>query len=537
MLALAILTAIVTTLASSGLWGLYRYRQLATSVSHRAAEIPKIIALSHDAETLRDACHRIHGMRREGGPLGGEHLMADYLLDNEKDHFAYSLSEFKAVLARYRLGLEAADADADVFVDRHRQQRILNSIETTLQRVEDLCGPDVSRLGPFQFTLLQHELDELNQRTQQLPAFLQSRLAGFRDEVRGQYRTWIAVAWSCVILSVGMVGILLWLFRSLVVLPFRNLLSGCRLVASGQFDHRIDLGTGDELAELAEAMNHMTDRFQCTCGELQEMCESLDQQVSARTREVIQREQLASVGFLAAGVAHEINNPLATIAWSAEALESRLHDAIHEAGRGRALTGEEAETLKTNLRRVQDEAFRCKGITERLLDFSRLGDVTFADVELGQLVEDVVAMVGTLGQYRCKTIEVVCPEPVTAAVNAQEIRQVVLNLLTNALESVETEGAVRVELSSDHDQAVIAVRDDGCGMTPEVSEHLFEPFFTRRRDGRGTGLGLSITFQIVSRHGGVITAQSDGPGHGSQLIVTLPIQRSESHSDESRQAA
>lgn len=537
MLALAILTAIVTTLASSGLWGLYRYRQLATSVSQRAAEIPQIIALTHDAQTLRDTFHRIHGLRRPGGPLSGEHLLAEYVVKSEKDHFAYSLEEFKSVLERYELSLQDAATNNDIFVDHALQQQILASIHGSLDDIDDLRGTDVSMLGPHEFGMLQQELDELNDMTQRLPAFLQSRMSGFRDEVRGDYRTWITLAWSCVILSIGMVGILLWLFRSLVVLPFRNLLSGCRLVASGQFDHRIDLGTGDELAELADAMNNMTDRFQHTCGELEQLCDSLDQQVSDRTREVIQREQLASVGFLAAGVAHEINNPLATIAWSAEALESRLHDAIHHAESGRALTRDEAESLKTNLRRVQEEAFRCKGITERLLDFSRLGDVTFADADIGHLIEDVVAMVSTLGQYRCKTISVDCPDSVSASVNAQEIRQVVLNLLTNALESVQTDGAVRVEVRRKAGNVVIAVCDNGCGMTQEVTQHLFEPFFTRRRDGRGTGLGLSITFQIVSRHGGVITAHSAGPGCGSRLEVTLPLQRRESNSDESRQAA
>jgi signal transduction histidine kinase len=100
---------------------------------------------------------------------------------------------------------------------------------------------------------------------------------------------------------------------------------------------------------------------------------------------------------------------------------------------------------------------------------------------------------------------------------------VVLNLVTNALDSLGRGGVVNMSLRRDRQYATLTVKDDGCGMTPEVREHLFEPFFTRRRDGQGTGLGLSITYRIVTDHGGRIEAKSDGPGKGSELIVQLPL--------------
>ena len=98
-----------------------------------------------------------------------------------------------------------------------------------------------------------------------------------------------------------------------------------------------------------------------------------------------------------------------------------------------------------------------------------------------------------------------------------------LNLLTNALDSLDDSGLVTVKLEGAGSQCRITITDDGCGMTSEVLQQLFQPFFTRRRDGRGTGLGLSITYRIVSEHGGTITATSDGPGKGSQFVVTLPL--------------
>ena len=122
-------------------------------------------------------------------------------------------------------------------------------------------------------------------------------------------------------------------------------------------------------------------------------------------------------------------------------------------------------------------------------------------------------------------------------VNSQEMKQVVLNLVTNALDSLDAGGIVWIDVSRQGRQAVLTVRDNGCGMTPEVLEHLFEPFFTRRRDGLGTGLGLSITYRIVTDHGGQITAESPGGGQGSVLKVTLPIAE-EGHGDnEQKQVA
>jgi signal transduction histidine kinase len=249
----------------------------------------------------------------------------------------------------------------------------------------------------------------------------------------------------------------------------------------------------------------------------------LDRQVHARTREVIQNEQLASVGFLAAGVAHEINNPLTTVAWSAESLEAQVAEIALLRSSDRIVDDELCEALTTNLRRIEEEAYRCKGITEKLLDFSRLSEVRRASTDLVELVEDVVAMVGKVGSYRCKTLRAHVETPVVANVNPQEIRQVVLNLVTNALESVDPEGSVDVHVSADDTYASVVVKDDGCGMSNDVLRHLFEPFFTRRRDGTGTGLGLSITYRIVSQHGGSLIAKSDGEGCGSSMEMLLPI--------------
>jgi signal transduction histidine kinase len=285
------------------------------------------------------------------------------------------------------------------------------------------------------------------------------------------------------------------------------------------------------MAELAKDMNNMTRRFQ-------EIRDDLDQQVQQRTKEVVRSEQLASVGFLAAGVAHEINNPLASIALCAESLEDRLGDII-TGDDEKADEDHDAEisVLRDYLRMMQDEAFRCKDITEQLLDFSRLGDVEKQTTNLTELVKSVIEMVKHIGRYKAKTIEFQSAESIYGSVNAQELKQVVLNLLTNALDSLDPGGQVTVSLRSNSHRATLTVQDDGCGMTDEVREHLFEPFFTRRRDGQGTGLGMSITYRIVNDHGGDIQAHSEGPGKGSRITVSLPLTNYDQKQKQNRQAA
>jgi signal transduction histidine kinase len=322
------------------------------------------------------------------------------------------------------------------------------------------------------------------------------------------YRTLIITTWAAALAAtvlLAALGVLTyrWVFR-----PLRLLGHGSRRVAAGDFSFRIRLDTRDEMAELAGALDDMTQRFQ-------EIRDDLDRQVQLRTREVVRNEQLASVGFLAAGVAHEINNPLASIAMCAESLESRLDTPPTDES--------DTQVMRRYLELIQQEAFRCKGITEKLLDFSRLGEVRRQATAILALVDDVADMLRHVGRFAGRTIDIEAGSDVLVMVNPQEIKQVVLNLLVNALDSIEETGRVHVAVRRDGATAVLTLTDDGCGMTDEVLEHLFEPFFTRRKSGQGTGLGLSIVHRIVADHGGRIEATSAGPGTGSTFRVTLPV--------------
>src|SRR5262249_37753769 len=157
----------------------------------------------------------------------------------------------------------------------------------------------------------------------------------------------------------------------------------------------------------------------------------------------------------------------------------RVHDLLDES------PDDDQAVIASYLKMIQSEAFRCKGITEKLLDFSRIGPPKRQLTNLRELVEGVIEMIGHLGRYHGKPIDLAAGSAVSAPVNGQELKQVVLNLLTNALDSLEEDGRVAVRIGTSDGMAELWVVDNGCGMEPEVMERIFEPFFTRRRAGQG----------------------------------------------------
>jgi len=341
---------------------------------------------------------------------------------------------------------------------------------------------------------------------------------------RRQYEAGRVIVWLSALAVLAMLIALAVLFNRWVLYPIRLLQRGVRRVARGSFDYSIDLTTGDEMEALAEAFNDMTARLRVTY-------EDLERQVQERSRQLVRSERLAGVGFLAAGVAHEINNPLASIAFCSEALENRLAPMLA------AGDVADAKVIQNYLRMVQEEAFRCKSITEKLLDFSRCGEIQRERTDLAGLIQGVVEMIRHMGKYRHKKIVFLPREAVLAHVDGQEIKQVVLNLVVNALDSMGENGTLRIDLRHAEGMAEMVFHDDGCGMPPEVLENIFEPFFTKRRVGKGTGLGLSITHRIISQHHGEIEATSPGEGQGATFSVRLPVQARESAAPKTRPAA
>ncbi len=348
----------------------------------------------------------------------------------------------------------------------------------------------------------------------------ESTIYGDFDKIRRQgqarYTQSLWVLGTTSIFSVILMAGLLRSFYNWVFHPVRDLMAGVDRVANGNFEHSIEVKSGDEMQDLAAAFNAMT-------GRLRDIYRSLAHQVNERSRQLVRSERLASVGFLAAGVAHEINNPLASIAFCSEALEARLAETLAQ-GRPATLAGRtDSDVIFKYLKMIQEEAFRCKDITQKLLEFSRSGERRREPTDLGELVQSVLDITQHLQNRRGKHIVFDPPPRVTAWVNAQEVKSVVLNLVVNALDSMEEDGTLTIGLRTHDGMAEVMFQDTGCGMTADVLENIFEPFFTRSRTGKGTGLGLTISHRIVTGHGGEIEAGSAGPSQGSTFTVRLPL--------------
>ena len=518
LIGIGLLAAIVVTLSVSSFVSVYAYRSLVRSLRNRADELPLATELAGRVSNLRVSFAATQPLRESPGrtadPPDAQRLI---------EHFDESRETVKTALDDYCNQLSINDQEDMPIGNNREEQAEVVQLRDSLAAVAELTIDPNWPLDQKLAGQVNDKLEIVQRLAAGLPGHLHRRIHDLAGEVRTRYRTLIILTWIVAVTALATFGLFIHLFYRWVFRPLRVLIKGSRFVAAGNFGHRIHLDTHDEMAELAGAMNDMTARFQA-------IRDDLDRQVQVRTKQVVRSEQLASVGFLAAGVAHEINNPLASIAMCAESLESRLAEIAPAESEPTAIVGR-------YLRMIQTEAFRCKEITEKLLDFSRLGDVQHQATDLRELIQGVIEMVRHLGKYQAKQIALSSGEPVIAPVNAQEIKQVVLNLITNALDSVEPGGALSIELHAAGDLAEMVFTDNGCGMTDDVLEHLFEPFFTRKRGGQGTGLGLSIVYRIVADHGGQIDAASAGPGQGSQFRVTLPLAKTQKESRHRYQAA
>lgn len=510
-----VLTVIVLMLSAASLQGVMKFRKLTKNIRARSVELPLAADLGEHVSELRSFVWKIDPEKIDVLSIRSIHNQIHV------GGLHRRLQQVQESLDQYRDQLEKHEISDPRFGDKSRELEFVAKFENSLREIrclveEDCWSPTLKTHYPM-LDGMREKLEELQSITAQLPVFMQQRTQNFAETAKAEYRTWITLSILFSIAALGMIVMLFNRFRNGLLVPMEKLIEGSRHVAAGNYDFRIQLDSDDEVAELGNALNAMTGNFQAIKADL-------NNQVQLRTKEVVRSEKMASVGFLAAGVAHEINNPLASIAWSAESLEMRLHEILNpDPDSDEASRADDIEGMKKYLARIQEEAFRCKEITSGLLDFSRMGDVQKVAANLSEIISSVVDIVKPLSKYRDRNIHLDTDASVFATVNAQEIKQVALNLITNALGSVDSGGTVSISVTSKNDQAILQVVDDGCGLTEDVKQHLFEPFFTRRRDGQGTGLGLSITYQIVEDHQGRIVAESDGPGTGSTFTITLPL--------------
>jgi signal transduction histidine kinase len=294
-----------------------------------------------------------------------------------------------------------------------------------------------------------------------------------------------------------------------VMSPLERMRQGVQRLAAAQFNGKLEETGETEFVELAREFNRMA-------AELESFYRTLEEKVVTKSRELVRSERLASVGFLAAGVSHEINNPLNIISGYAELSLRRLASRTDAAA-----VDDTVQVLQV----IRDEAFRCKEITNKLLSLAKGDSGNRSRLALDSVAREVAVLAGGLRDYNDRRLELKLDGPLDVVANATEMKQVLLNLTVNALQSVKPgEGKVLIEGKRRDGWVEVSVCDNGYGMSPDSLKQVFEPFYTRRPGARtpGTGLGLSITHAIVESHGGRIRAESDGAGRGSRFTVELP---------------
>lgn len=236
------------------------------------------------------------------------------------------------------------------------------------------------------------------------------------------------------------------------------------------------------------------------------------------TERLIQSQKMAALGEIAAGIAHEINTPLAVIGQIAEWQEHLLS----QPGAPGALDPGVARELAGAIAQIHAQVERCRDITHNMLTFSRRSDAIYQDTDLVRLLEDMLRLVER--EHRASNITFLRefdPGLGPIPTDPQLLRQVALNLLNNAAQAVGRDGAVTVAAGRGAQGPYFSVRDTGPGIAPENLDRIFNPFFTTKPPGKGTGLGLSICLAIATRLGGTITVDS-APGAGACFTVHLP---------------
>lgn len=299
--------------------------------------------------------------------------------------------------------------------------------------------------------------------------------------------------------------------------PLAALKAGTERLGSGELGYQVEVGQAGELADVAHAFNIMSRQLSEAHEEINAWTRTLEARVEQKTRELssaqeemLRVERMASIGKLAAVVAHEINNPLAGILTYAKLLKRRF-------------AGKDDELYST-LDLMESESRRCGEIVKNLMTFARKTSLNYEESDLNEVISRCVRLV----QHKLELANIGLQRELAADLpkvwcDAGQIEQVVLALVLNAIDAMPNGGNLTLRTRRKGDSQVqLEVRDDGVGMPANVLANLYEPFFTTKERGRGLGLGLAISRSIIDRHEGTIEATS-APGKGTTFTVTLPI--------------
>jgi two-component system NtrC family sensor kinase len=328
-------------------------------------------------------------------------------------------------------------------------------------------------------------------------------------------------------ITVIAIGIFIFFFiRTTVHKPIAQLIAGTRALSMMQLDHPVEVKTDGEIGELAHSFNSMREQLMKTVSELNELTQSLETKVQQRTEQLkimnqklFQSDRLASLGQLAASVAHEINNPLAGVL----NLSMLIERILKEDG----IPPERVEEVRQYLQQISSETTRVGRIVGDLLAFSRRSSPQRALADLNEIIRRTVSLVDHKLKLANVEIELQLDEnlPPIKCDNSQ-IQQVIINLVMNASEATHSRDigkvTVRTAANTRSETVRLEVEDNGDGIPAEYLAKIYDPFFTTKDEGKGVGLGLAVVYGIVESHGGDIEVTTK-VGEGTTFHVELPI--------------
>jgi two-component system NtrC family sensor kinase len=320
-------------------------------------------------------------------------------------------------------------------------------------------------------------------------------------------------------LSVVLLLVILYFSTTRIINPLQRMVLATKEIAKGELSHKVEVKSRDEIGYLADSFNRMTENLKAANEKLVEWGKTLEKKVEERTKELrdmqahlVQSEKLASLGKLAAGIAHEINNPLGGILiYSHLILEETPKTSPHH----------------ENLKKIVKESSRCKNIVKGLLEFARPKEPEMVLVNVNEVVDSALAIIQRQALFQNIDIKKLYAADMPKVVaDSAQLQQVFMNIIINAAEAMNGTGVLTISTSLDQGGSSVDVKftDTGRGIKEEDKQRIFEPFFTTKEVGKGTGLGLSICYSIIQKHSGEIDVESE-VGKGSTFTIKLPFKK------------
>lgn len=405
---------------------------------------------------------------------------------------------------------------------------LIHPIET---RIEGLGRENLGITAGFDSTLSSTSVTEEIGTIRLILSLDQVNMEIARSKVTAFFLTLIVLILTVIILA--------WIIK-FITRPVRMLVELTDQVSRGDLSKTIELKQSDEIGHLATTFNRMIESLRHSRNEVEEYNRNLEQKIIEGTLELeevqaqlVQSEKLSAIGQLAAGVAHELNNPLGGILGYSQFTLEKL-----EKNRNEPHSPEQIDKYIRYLRDIETQARRCKTIVQNLLRFSRSSQTAeFTGIDINQVIEDTRTFIEHQLHMNQIELDVRLHENLPRITgNAGQLQQVLTNLIINAMHASPADTVIKV--ITRHSPALgefggaveIVIIDQGTGIPKENIKKIFEPFFTTKQVGKGTGLGLSVSYGIIRDHGGEIKVDSV-PGEGATFIVILPVQKPDSVTD------